>query len=436
MTKKSFVKISSFGIGILIVSIIITLCVFHSYHEKQIHKSLSSTALIVASWLNANDDYSFINESFDDIRLTLIRDDGVVLADSEENADNMENHSDRVEFVEAMQNDKGSDIRKSATLDKDTYYYALRLANNNVLRVAVSSESVYVVFYKYLIILAAIMLVVILAAFAISVAITKSIVKPITEMGERLDDIENIKTYSELQPFIDTISAQRERQELLDRQKKEFTANVSHELKTPLTSIAGYAELIENGMATEENIKPFAHTIRKQALRLVTLTENIIQLSQLDEVGGDIVFEEVDISELAVKCADALEMNAKAKNVELIVEYNECFIKGNKSLLEELIYNLIDNAIRYNKDNGVVKIMTDKTNDGAVLTVSDTGIGIAEKYQSRIFERFFRVDKSRSKQTGGTGLGLAIVKHIAEVHDAQITVNSTENIGTQIIIEF
>lgn len=436
MTKKSFIKILSFGMGILLVSIVVTLCVFYSYHEKQVRDNLSNTAHIVASRLAVSENYDFINGGFDNIRLTLIANDGKVLADSEEIASDMENHSDRPEFKEAIQNGNGSNIRKSETIDEDTYYYAVRLDDNSILRVSVTSESIYVVFYQYIAVFAAIMLIVIFAAFAISLAMTKSIVNPIIKIGENLDDIENVKIYSELQPFVETIKTQKRKQKLLDKQKKEFTANVSHELKTPLTSIAGYAELIENGMAREENIKPFASTIRKQALRLVSLAEDIIQLSQLDEVEIDIIFEEVDLSDIAAQCIAALEMNAKAKNIALFADNEECFVRANKALLEELVYNLIDNAIRYNKDGGSVKVIAEKKSDGAVLTVKDTGIGIAEKYQSRIFERFFRVDKSRSKQTGGTGLGLAIVKHIAEVHNASITVNSTENIGTEIIIVF
>ncbi len=436
MTNKSFTKILSFGMGILIVSTILTVFIFHSYYEEQAQINLSNTADIVASELNSTGDYSYINDGFDNTRLTLISSDGTVLADSEENASDMDNHSDRPEFREALQNGKGSTIRKSATVDENTYYYAVKLDNGSVLRVSVTSQSVFIVFYDSLIILAAIMLVIMFAALAISMAITKSIINPITEMGKHLDDIENVKTYEELQPFIDTIKEQKKKQKLLDRQKKQFTANVSHELKTPLTSIAGYAELIENGMATQENIKPFAHTIRTQALRLVSLTEDIIQLSQLDESENDIVFEEVNISEVARMCSESLEMNALAANVTLNVSGDNCFVKGNKALLEEMVYNLIDNAIRYNKDGGSVSISTVKAVHSVILNVSDTGIGIDPKYQSRVFERFFRVDKSRSKQTGGTGLGLAIVKHIAEVHTAHISINSTVGVGTAIEIEF
>lgn len=434
MVNKTFTKILSLGLGIVLVTSLLTVLVFHSYYEMQAQSNLKSTAILVSAEINANNDYSFINNVNDDTRLTVIDAKGVVLADSIENASNMESHADRPEFKEALQSGEGSTIRKSATIDKNTYYYAIRLDNGNVLRVAVLSQSVFMVFYQSLLYIAIVSLAVMLISLAISFAITKSIVKPITEIGNNLDNIEEQEiAYEELAPFVNVLKEHKQKQSLLDKQKKQFTANVSHELKTPLTSIAGYAELIETGMAKEEDIRPFAHTIRKQALRLVTLTEDIIQLSLLDEAQPEsISFERIELSAIAERCATSLEMNARAKGVSISLDLEECYVDGNSSLVEEMVYNLVDNAIRYNKENGTVNI-TVKDNS---ITVSDTGIGIPEKYQDRIFERFFRVDKSRSKETGGTGLGLAIVKHIAEVHNARIIINSTENEGTSIRVDF
>lgn len=271
----------------------------------------------------------------------------------------------------------------------------------------------------------------------ISIAITKSIVKPIEELGKNLDNLENVKIYDELKPLVNALKEEKEKQKALDRQKKQFTANVSHELKTPLTSIAGYAELIETGMASEPDIKPFASIIRKQALRLVTLSEDIIQLSQLEENdGGKIAFSSIDLFEVTQRCVQMLSVNTRAKGIKMTLEGENTFIRANSSLLEELVYNLCDNAIRYNKENGTVAIKIIPDENGAVLSVTDTGIGIDEKYQERVFERFFRVDKSRSKATGGTGLGLAIVKHIAQIHGAQIKVDSILGEGTAISVYF
>ena len=264
------------------------------------------------------------------------------------------------------------------------------------------------------------------ASVPVSYAITGAIIQPLEQLGEHIDHIDRVQTEKELRPFVEKIQANNEKKRQLEKQKKQFTANVSHELKTPLTSIAGYAELIENGIARPEDIKPFAHTIRKQALRLVSLAEDIIQLSQLEENDGEILF------------VQSLQINAQSRTVDLHLAAPEApiYIKGNKSLLEELLYNLCDNAIRYNKPQGSVTVTLHPEQGGTALQVADTGIGIPEKYRERIFERFFRVDKSRSKETGGTGLGLAIVKHIAQVHDAPVELDSVEGQGTTITVHF
>lgn len=437
MINKTFSKILSLGIAIVFVTSILMIGVFYKNNEKQAEENLKTTAQLIAYTLNDSYDYSYIDKFNDEnIRVTIIDSDGKVLKDSIQDAEDMESHADRPEFKEALTTGTGSTIRKSSTFDKSTFYYAEKLNNGNIMRIASTSDSVYYIFYQSLIYVAIVMLAVMLISLAISYAITKSIVKPIEELGRNLDDIENINTYEELQPFVDTLKEQEKRKKELDKQKKEFTANVSHELKTPLTSIAGYAELIENGIAKPEDVKPFAHTIRKQALRLVSLTEDIIQLSQLEELDEDLAFENTDLSKLTERCIKSLEMNAKSKNVTLINKTESSTIYGCPSLLEELIYNLLDNAIRYNKENGSVTVSTIETEKYIILNVEDTGIGIPQKYQRRIFERFFRVDKSRSKQTGGTGLGLAIVKHIAQVHNAQIDLYSAEDVGTSIQIQF
>lgn len=437
MINKTFSKILSLGLSIVLVTSILMIGVFYKNSEIQAKENLQSTADILIAELNQNSDYSYIsNVSDKNLRVTIIDKDGTVISDSTQDAEKMESHADRPEFQEALKNGEGSIIRKSSTLDKSTFYYAVKLNDGNVMRISATSDSVYYVFYKSLIFVAIIMLIVMLVSLALSFVITKSIVKPIVDLGNNLDNIDNIKTYDELQPFIESLKLQEKKKKELDKQKKEFTANISHELKTPLTSIAGYAELIENGMAKEEDIKPFAHTIRKQALRLVSLTEDIIQLSQLDELQNENIFENIDLSVLSKRCINSLEMNARSKGITIIDKCQKSNIYGNPSLIEELIYNLIDNAIRYNKENGTVTVSTAQTDNKVLLTVEDTGIGIPKKYQGRIFERFFRVDKSRSKETGGTGLGLAIVKHIAESHNASIDLYSVENVGTTIQIEF
>ncbi|MGN0522470.1 MAG: ATP-binding protein [Eubacterium sp.] len=438
MTKKILSKLLCFSVATVAVTALIIISVFYSYYDKQSMEELNTIASVVEAQLNQNADYSFISNGLDSqTRVTLIAPDGTVLADSKIDPSEAENHSDRQEFKEALENGESKAIRKSVTFDENTYYYAKLLNSGNVLRVSTVAQSVMSVFSGAMIYIIIALILIIAAAVIVGVRITKSIVKPVVELGEHLEEIDSIETPDELTPFVDALKEQKKKQKMLDKQKKQFTANVSHELKTPLTSIAGYAELIETGMAKPEDIKPFASTIRKQALRLVSLSEDIIQLSQLEESDEqDIVFESVDLYCVCQRCIEALSINARLKNVAVSLKGESCYIRGSSALLEELVYNLCDNAIRYNKENGSVNVSIIDDGEYASLCVEDTGIGIEEKYQDRIFERFFRVDKSRSKATGGTGLGLAIVKHAAQLHGAELKVSSVLGEGTRINVKF
>lgn len=218
----------------------------------------------------------------------------------------------------------------------------------------------------------------------------------------------------------------------LENIKQEFTANVSHELKTPLTTILGYAEMMETGMAKPADMPNFSATIHREASRMMTLISDILRLSELDEGGLEMKKAPVNLMEIAKDCAKSLAPIAKKQNISFNISAEECNVQGDEKMLYELVYNLCDNAIRYNKPNGTVSISA----HGTEFCVADTGIGVPENCQARIFERFFRVDKSRSKETGGTGLGLAIVKHIALCHNASISLTSHENQGTAITVKF
>lgn len=220
-----------------------------------------------------------------------------------------------------------------------------------------------------------------------------------------------------------------------ERSRREFTANVSHELKTPLQSITGSAELLENGLVKPEDVPRFVSLIRTEAARLVTLVDDIIHLSQLDE-GVALTREDVDIYEVAMEAVSALQSSAEAKNVQIEATGESIRINGVRGFLHEMFYNLCDNAIKYNIEGGRIEVAVFNSDKGPVVSVKDTGIGIPSEYQSRIFERFFRVDKSRSKASGGTGLGLSIVKHIAQYHHASISLNSQVGMGTAISICF
>ena len=217
--------------------------------------------------------------------------------------------------------------------------------------------------------------------------------------------------------------------------ERQFVSDASHELKTPLQGIIGSAELLENGMVKQEDIPRFVGHIRKEAQRLVTLIGDIIRLSQLDE-GDEMPRETVDLLTLSQETADDLKTAAAEKNIAIAVEGESETIGGVRRLLYEVIYNLCDNAIKYNVEGGSVTVSVGERDGKAFVSVADTGIGIAPEHQSRIFERFYRVDKSRSKATGGTGLGLAIVKHIARIHNARIKLESQVDVGTTITVTF
>lgn len=438
MAKKTLYKIFAFGVSVITITAVLILSVFYSYSDNQLKEQLRVVESVVENQLAQDDDTAFISNHIDkNVRITLVAKDGTVIADSQESANKLGNHLNRQEIQQAIKNGEATVTRHSDTQEKKVYYFAKQLDNGNVLRVSAEAKSIGKFFSDYIIYILLCIIVVIVTAVFVSMGITKSIVKPITQLGQSLDNIDKFKSDEELKPLVNALLQQKKKQKMLDKQKKQFTANVSHELKTPLTSIAGYAELIETGMAKPEDIKPFAGVIRKQALRLVNLSEDIIQLSQLEESDDeDMSFESVNLYEIAQRCVEALNINAINKCVTFNLTGEECYIRGKAQLVEELVYNLCDNAIRYNKENGNVTVTVTPLEKGASVSVKDTGIGIPKKYQERIFERFFRVDKSRSKATGGTGLGLAIVKHITQLHDAKLEISSEEGKGTEIIVTF
>jgi len=221
-----------------------------------------------------------------------------------------------------------------------------------------------------------------------------------------------------------------------DKLRREFTANVSHELKTPLTSISGYAEIIRDGIAKPEDTTRFAGKIYDESQRLITLVQDIIKLSRLEESDIEINTENIDLYSLCETVISRLETLANKRNITFSLSGDRCIISGVHRIIEEMIYNLCDNAVKYNKENGTVTLSIRQFVDGVELCVSDTGIGIEQSDIGRIFERFYRVNKSHSKEIGGTGLGLSIVKHGALYHNASISVESELNKGTTIKILF
>jgi two-component system phosphate regulon sensor histidine kinase PhoR len=385
----------------------------------------------------------------EDLRITLIDSTGKIIYDSDAKAAEMENHYNREEVSDAMEKGFGEDLRYSSTLQAKAFYFAKRLKDGNVLRLGMRQANLQQAYSKTMPYLIALFAAIVAAAILIAIGLSRAFISPLKKLVDQLGtpewmNIENV--YKEIEPLVNTIRKQdlelrltieqlsNEKQKI-SHLKDEFTANASHELKTPLTSISGYAELIESGMAKPEDVKVFAGKIHKEARRLQSIANDIITLSKLNnrEAEPYDLSEKINLWNLAHGCIDGLMLNANKKSIQLSLDgVRNAEILGNSKLLYEMIFNLVDNAIRYTEQGGKVIVLVEEN----AIVVKDTGIGIPEESLSRIFERFYRVDKSRSKETGGTGLGLSIVKHIAEVHHASIRLKSTVGFGTEIRIGF
>lgn len=423
------------------VGILLTFClstvIFYELFKSEVVDELKTYADVIKETQSYNQilqgEY---DPDVDDLRITMIKKDGKVFYDSFADAKKMENHANRQEVRQALKHGNGKAIRTSDTLDKNTFYYAVRLDDGNILRVAKESRSIWSVFIKVTPAILILIFVILAISKMLSDVLTKSLLLPIEQMSENLDHLEDITTYKELMPFINTIQEQHKNILMNAKMRQEFTANVSHELKTPLTAISGYSELIQNGMTNEEETIRFAGEIHKSAKRLLTLINDTIRLSQLDTSEQKVIYEAIDLYKIAEDCVNMLKFSAENHGITISIHGTNAYLEGNKEMLEEVVYNLCDNAIRYNNEGGKVDVTVKPVKGKIYLCVEDNGIGISKEHQERIFERFYRVDKSRSKSTGGTGLGLAIVKHIIQQHGAHMELTSEKGKGTKIEIEF
>ncbi len=415
--------------------ILMTLLTYNMFERRMI-EDLSVDAQVLEALLSASDAQSVMQELDEALRVTIIDEDGEVLYDNRVDTVDMDNHMNRPEIAQALKEGEGRDVRQSQTVDSSTFYYALRLENGNVLRVAKEASSIWSIYMRALPLILVMTLLMIALSAAASHVLTDRLVDPIRRLADDMEGEHSAASYPELQPFMRRIRSQHEEILKNANMRVEFTANVSHELKTPLTSISGYAELIESGMAAGEQAQHFAGKIAKSASRLLTLINDIIRLSQMDSPEHEIEYESVDLAQVAENVKEQLRLNAEKLGVTVQADVKSCVISADRRMMEELIYNLCDNAIRYNVRGGSVRVEVRPVRGKALLLVQDTGIGISRENQERVFERFYRVDKSRSKATGGTGLGLAIVKHIAAKHGAQIGMVSELGAGTTITVSF
>lgn len=440
MEEKISYRLFLMGFLGLVFTAALCIFVFHKAFTAQAWTGLEQEASLIRSGYTLLEEPQQLSTFVtDDLRITLISQDGSVLFESATDQP-MENHLTRPEILQAMANGVGRDIRDSQTMGYETYYYAVSLADGEILRVAQDAETIWSIYDSSIpaIVLSCVALM--LAAAVLAGLLTRVLVQPVLDMTEDLDHIQENVPYKELVPFAESIHSDRILRENNEKMRQEFTANVSHELKTPLTSISGYAELIETGIAKPEDAPGFAQKIHVEATRMIQLVNDILQLSNLDNVsdtGSAPAMETVDLLEVAKECVERQKLNARRAYISLTYLGESALVHGNRSLLDELCQNLCDNAIRYNRPGGKVQITTACSRDGhCTLTVTDNGIGIPREAQSSVFERFYRVDKSRSKATGGTGLGLAIVKHIARIHNARIKLESQVDVGTTITVTF
>lgn len=367
-------------------------------------------------------------------RVTLIGTDGNVLYDSREDDYTLENHKGRPEVEEALQDGNGQDIRKSDTLGKEMFYYALKMPGGTVLRVSKTVDNAFHMAVRMLPVMGLLAAVMLLLAWGLSKWQAARLIRPVNELNLK-HPLEN-DVYEELTPLLESIDKQNKEKDAAARMRKEFSANVSHELKTPLTSISGYAEIMKNGLVKPEDMKLFSERIYNEASRLITLVEDIIKLSRLDEGKIDIEKEEVNLYELTREICSRLAPQAETRGVHIEVTGEAVLYRGIRQILDEMVYNICENAIKYNRQGGAVSVWVGSTLKGRKIIVTDTGIGIPEEEQERIFERFYRVDKSHSKESGGTGLGLSIVKHGAIIHNADIRVESETGKGTKMEVTF
>lgn len=378
-------------------------------------------------------------------RVTLIDKEGTVIFDNEADLHYMENHKEREEIKQAKITGRGYSERYSETLSQKTVNVAIRLDDNTILRVSEDLSSIWVIVVESLVPMFILMVIVIIAATYLSYRVSQTITKPINDID--IANPKKEKVYEEIEPLLNKIEEQNKQiarqieelqieHERQDNMRRDFTANVSHELKTPLTSISGFAEIIQNGIVKDEDIRRFAGKIHNESQRLIILVGDIIKLSQLE--GNDITvkMEPIDLYETSEAVMSHLEDAANRNNVTLKLTGTHSVITGAEQIVEEMIFNLIDNAIKYNKPGGEVCVNIARIDDRIEFSVSDTGIGIPKEDQERIFERFYRVDKNRSKDIGGTGLGLSIVKHGAIFHNAELFVTSEPKIGTTVKMVF
>lgn len=431
-------EISRYMILIIAITLAMVygLTIFIMYREMSdlVRDQITQEADYIAGALNVSGQGYMreLDQALVSTRVTLISEDGDVLYDTDEEEFSFENHLDRPEIREALEKGRGTDLRRSSSIGEEMYYCAVLLEDGNVLRISKSAGTPWAIALRLLPAILLIGAAMVVAAALMTGYSVRSLIRPINllDLNEPLKN----DVYEELTPLLQRIDRQNREKEAVGEMRMEFSANVSHELKTPLTSISGYAEIMKNGLVKPADTVRFAEKIYREAGRMITLIDDIIRLSRLDEGIRSDPDQIIDMYDLAAEVLGNLEEKARSNGVELIQSGAHCRVRGERQTLYEVVYNLADNAIKYNHPGGSVSIETACSQGRSLIRVKDTGIGIPEDQKERIFERFYRVDKSHSRATGGTGLGLSIVKHGVYAHNGQIQVDSALGKGTTMTV--
>lgn len=441
MSNKIFRSICLITMLVLIASLFFIMGSTYEYFSENQEQHIWNQLELVCKGAELSEEEYFDNFDIEGVRVTWIAADGTVLFDNETDPAEMGNHLERPEVKQAIESGKGESSRYSSTLLQKQIYCAKQLNDGSIIRISDNQSTVLTLLLAFAQPICLIIIVIIIMAFFVARNVSRRIVEPINSID--LDNPMEADTYSELKPLLSRLALQqnqlkRDKTELekTEQIRQEFTSNVSHELKTPLHAISGYAELMKNDLVAEEDIKPFAGKIYDESNRLAQLVEDVIDLSKLDSRVPGLESEVSDLYLIAENAVESLEEFAGEKNVMMSLKGETASFKGIPQLLHSIVYNLCDNAIKYNKEGGSVDIEISDAASKVVLKVTDSGIGIPQEHIERIFERFYRVDKSHSKDVGGTGLGLSIVKHAAALHSATIDVSSIVDQGTTITITF
>ncbi len=444
MRKRIFRNVLAVALAVLVVSTALIVTIMYDSFTERSRDELVTEAIFIGAGVEGGGlTYLEAIETDKTSRITWIAADGAVLFDSQSDASAMENHVDREEVAEALTLGEGFGERYSATLSEKTFYYARRLPDGTVLRVSSTESSIFSIVFDMIWPLATVIAVLVAGTFLLAKHIARKIVKPINELD--LEHPEQNETYKEIRPLLRRLEKQylriAEEVEAREAMRREFSANVSHELKTPLTSISGIAEIMQSGMVGIEDVPHFAGNIYKESQRLIALVGDIMKISQLDEDHVQLAEEPVNLAQVAAEELERARYAAELRGIKLRLQVpredgRQPVITGVRQILQEMAFNLIDNAIKYNRDGGTVIVSAGYLGGRIALSVEDTGIGIPEEDQERVFERFYRVDKSHSKAIGGTGLGLSIVKHGALYHKAEVELESKVGSGTKITIRF